>query len=56
MTGGEGHNELCYYCNEPINNLAGNPNEWAVPLCHKDEPGKVKWHHSGCVSQRLVEG
>lgn len=26
---------------------------WAIPLCHSDEPGKIKWHHIGCVSIRL---
>lgn len=45
----------CYYCHKPINNLSGNPNEWGIPLCHKDEPGKVKDHHIGCVSERLIE-
>ena len=43
----------CYYCGKPVNNLAGNPSEWGIPLCHKDEPGKVKAHHIGCVSERL---
>ena len=45
----------CYYCDKPVNNLAGNPNEWGIPLCHEDEPGKVKTHHIGCVSERLRE-
>lgn len=44
----------CYYCNKPVNNLAANPNQWGIPLCHKDEPGKVKPHHIGCVSERLA--
>ena len=43
----------CYYCNKLVNNLAGNPSEWGIPLCHSDEPGKVKPHHIGCVSDRL---
>jgi hypothetical protein len=50
-----GHNKPCYYCKEPINSLAANPGKWGVPLCHKDEPGRVKWHHIECVSQRLIE-
>ena len=45
----------CYYCGKPVNNLACNPSEWGIPLCHKDEPGKVKTHHIGCVSKRLAE-
>lgn len=51
--GNDGHDELCYYCGKPCNALAGNPHEWPIPLCHSDEPGVVKWHHIGCVSQRL---
>jgi hypothetical protein len=49
----EGHDEPCYYCGIPCNNLIGNPGMWSIPLCHSDEPGKVKWHHIGCVSMRL---
>jgi len=45
----------CYYCKKPVNNLAANPSEWGIPLCHSDEPGKVKAHHIGCVSERLEE-
>ena len=48
-----GHNKNCYYCGKPCNNFSGNPSEWAIPLCHKDEPGVVKWHHIGCVQKRL---
>lgn len=50
---GEGHGKPCYYCQKPCNGLAGNPSEWPIALCHPDEPGKVKWHHTGCVSDRL---
>jgi hypothetical protein len=49
----EGHKEPCYYCGEPCNSLHGNPNLWPIPLCHSDEPGVVKYHHTGCVSERL---
>jgi hypothetical protein len=49
----EGHNEPCYYCGKPCNSFAGYPSEWPIPLSHSDEPGKVKWHHTGCVSKRL---
>ena len=48
-----GHNMLCYYCKVPINNLAGNPGLWCVMLCHEDEPGVNKPHHSACVMERL---
>lgn len=51
----EGHNKPCYYCKKSCNNLAGNPNDWPIPLCHSDDPGAVQWHHIGCVSIRLVE-
>lgn len=50
---GEGHDEPCYYCKGRCDNLAGSPGEWAVALCHSDDPGVVKWHHTKCVSERL---
>lgn len=49
----EGHGESCYYCHKACNSLAAAPSEWPVGLCHPDDPGKVKWHHIGCVSKRL---
>lgn len=52
---GRGHGASCYYCGEPVNNLHGNPWLWSVALCHADDPGRVKWHHTGCVTKRLVE-
>lgn len=51
----EGHDAPCYYCKEPCDSLAGNPGRWPIPLCHRDEPGVVKWHHTGCVAERLIE-
>jgi hypothetical protein len=49
----KGHGEFCYYCHKRCNSLAGNPGEWPIPLCHADDPGRVKWHHIECVSMRL---
>ena len=43
----------CYYCGEMTDSLIGNPSKWSLFFCHKDEPGKVKAHHTGCVIQRL---
>ena len=54
-TCGEGHGKSCYYCEEPCDGYAGNPGKWPVALTHEDEPGKVKWHHTSCVSERLRE-
>lgn len=51
----QGHDEPCFYCGENCNSFAGNPSLWPIPLCHRDEPGIVKWHHIGCVTERLVE-
>jgi hypothetical protein len=51
----EGHEKPCHYCGLLTNNLAGNPGLWAIPMCHRDEPGKMKWHHIQCVSRRLIE-
>ena len=50
----EGHGQPCYYCGKPCNNLTGRCGQWAVGLCHEDEPGVVKWHHDQCVSERLA--
>jgi hypothetical protein len=49
-----GHNEPCYYCSKPCNSLSGNPSQWPIPLCHKGEPGVVKWHHTSCVMKRII--
>jgi len=46
---------ICYYCGKITNNLSANPGDWSIPLCHRDEPGKVKYHHERCVSERLLE-
>ncbi len=51
----QGQGEPCYYCGEQCDHLAGNPSKWPIVLCHRDEPGKPKWHHTGCVTARLVE-
>ncbi len=52
---GNGHEKPCYYCGKTCDRLAANPSEWPIPLCHSDDPGKVKFHHIGCVSERLAE-
>jgi hypothetical protein len=49
------HGKPCYYCGKPIDNLAGNPGKWSVLLCHEDDPGVVKPHHSQCVMDRLLK-
>lgn len=51
----EGHDQPCYYCGMPCSNLAGNPSLWPIALCHDDDPGRVKWHHTGCVQVRLYK-
>jgi len=52
---GHFHDEPCYFCKKPINSFAANPGLWGVPLCHAEEPGKVKAHHIDCVHDRLSE-
>lgn len=51
----QGHNAPCHYCGEKCNSLHGSPSMWPVPLTHRDNPGVVKWHHIGCVTERLIE-
>ncbi len=36
---------ICYYCGKMTDSLSAQPGQWAVMLCHSDEPGKVKYHH-----------
>lgn len=43
----------CYYCGEMTNHLAGNPGKWPLLFCHGDKPGVTRWHHTGCVTERL---
>lgn len=50
-----GEDASCYYCGEACEPFSGNPSRWPIPLTHRDEPGKVKWHHIGCVTERLIE-
>lgn len=50
---GHGHEQPCYYCGEPCDGFAANPSRWPLPLPHADEPGVDKWHHTGCVLERL---
>ncbi len=49
----EGHAEKCYYCEKLCNSLSANPGDWPIGLCHRNEPGVVKWHHTRCVSDKL---
>jgi hypothetical protein len=51
----QGHGKPCYYCGELCNSLASFGGLSPIPLCHSDDPGKVKWHHTKCVSARLIE-
>lgn len=51
----KGHDAPCYYCGQPCNTYAGNPGLWPLGFTHEDEPGVVKWHHTGCVQGRLRE-
>ena len=54
--GQKGDDKTCYYCGKNISIFASNPHEGCpVPLMHRDEPGKIKWHHIGCVMDRLIE-
>lgn len=50
-----GHHAPCHICGEPCNSLAGNPGLWPIALAYSREPGIVKWHHTGCVSDRLTK-
>lgn len=44
----------CYFCGDPINELAGDPGQWPLMFCHADDPGKAKPHHVECVTKRLA--
>lgn len=50
----ESHGQPCYYCGKPTDDLAGDPGQWGVGLSHMDAPGVLKWHHAGCMAERLV--
>jgi hypothetical protein len=50
----DGKGELCYYCGKPCCPQSANPSRWPIALSHPSEPGVVKWHHEGCVSERLI--
>ncbi len=46
---------ICHYCGKPTDDLAGSPLKWPLKFPHKDEPGKMREHHTGCVIERLIE-
>lgn len=48
------HDEPCKFCGEPINSWGGNPELWPVFMCWRDDPGKMKPHHVGCIRERIV--
>jgi len=51
-----GHDEPCGYCGEPCDDLAGDPGKWSVRLSAGlvgGEPGKARWFHQRCVTERL---
>lgn len=52
---GPGHDKPCYYCGKPTQGHAGNANLWPVGLPHRSEPGVMKYHHIGCVTDHLIE-
>jgi hypothetical protein len=51
----DSHDQPCYFCSEKISDTSANPGKWGIGLCHKDDPGVIKWHHEECVYQRLDE-
>jgi hypothetical protein len=49
----EGHDEPCAFCGKPCSSLAGDPSQWPLGFAHPDGTGVCKWHHVGCVVERL---
>ncbi len=49
----QGHGAICPLCSLPCNAMAGNPGLWPIPLPDPDQPGKILYHHMGCVAERL---
>ena len=43
----------CYWCGELTESLAGNPAKWPLRFPANDNTGIVRWHHTGCVMDRL---
>jgi hypothetical protein len=52
-TAPEGHDEPCAFCGKPCSSLAGDPSQWPLGFAHPDGTGVCKWHHVGCVVERL---
>jgi len=50
----DGHGRPCHYCSEPCNGFAGDPGRWPLGFCQPDGTGIIRWHHTRCVTHRLV--
>lgn len=46
-----GHEEPCFFCNEPCDALAANPGRWPVGFPHCEGTGVGRWHHSVCLAK-----
>lgn len=43
----------CEFCQEPVNDFAGNPAKWSLKFTIPDGTGVVRAFHMGCVQERL---
>ena len=49
----QGEDEPCAFCGERCDGFAGNPSKWPIAFTHPDGTGKIKWHHTGCVQDKV---
>jgi len=48
-----GEDGPCFYCGEQTCSVAGNPGRWPLVFCQPDGTGIARFHHTGCVTDRL---
>lgn len=45
----------CNFCGKKLDDFAGNPSKWSVPIVTYDDPGVVKYYCYECAGKAMGE-
>lgn len=48
-----GHGKTCAFCGEKCSVIHAKPSRWPVAFTHPGDNGVVRWHHIGCVQDKI---